>query len=179
MSEPTILPPQQGFAWRGDWQERLYALVQERGFSSVTTYADSRPAATLVELAEALGSSDVAPVQIQWQLVAEAEASGTMERCARSLLARALREALPEGWQREWRDVPGDPNTPLFRKVGALCSLTAALPDAYEQATERIREAFDMVRIPPGWVPAGSEDEILVEVFSKAWRPASILEVPP
>ena len=88
MTEPMAFPPQQGFAWRGDWQARLYALIQERGFSSVTAYADSQPGATLLELADVLGSGNVAAVQIEWRLVAEAAASGTMERCARSLLAR-------------------------------------------------------------------------------------------
>jgi hypothetical protein len=162
-------PPQQGFAWRGDWQERLYTLIRERGFSSVTAYVDSQPGATLLELADGLGSGNVAAVQLEWRLIAEAEASGAMERCARSLLARALRGALPEGWQREWKDVPGDPSTPFFRKVGALCSLTASLPDAYEQATERIRDGLDAANIPAGWLPEGADDAILVDVFHRCW----------
>ncbi|TMQ05474.1 MAG: NUDIX hydrolase [Deltaproteobacteria bacterium] len=169
MTEPTKFPPQQGFAWRGNWQERLYALVRKHGYASVTDYANSRPQATLLELANGLGPGDVAPVQIESRLVAEAQASGTMEQCARSLLARALRDALPEGWQREWHDIPGDPNTPTFRKVGALSSLTAALPDAYELAIERVREALDAAGIPAGWLPTGPDDEILIEVFRQQW----------
>jgi hypothetical protein len=92
-----------------------------------------------------------------------------MEQCARSLLTRALRRELPEGWQREWNDIPGDPTTPLFRKVGALCSLTVALPDAYEQATMRVRDALDAADIPAGWVPAGPDDPIIVDVFKRYW----------
>jgi len=169
MNDPTKFPPQQGFAWRGNWEERLRVLLQDRGFSSVTAYAASRPEATLVELADELGPGNVAAVQLEWRLIAEAETSGTMEQCARSLLARALRRQLPEGWQREWTDVPGDPTTPFFRKVGALSSLTVALPEAYEQATLRIREALDAADIPQGWLPSGPDDAILVEVFKRNW----------
>lgn len=163
-------PAGQGDAWQGNWEERLYARIRDRGFTSVTEFIESRPGATLVELADELGPKDVAAVQLRWRLVAEAAASGSMERCARSLLARALREELPEGWQREWHDVPGDPTTPLFRKAGALSSVVVALPDAYEDAVDRIGLALDAADIPEGWLPVNADDPLLAEIFRRHWR---------
>lgn len=160
----------QGDAWQGNWEQRLYARIRDRGFSSVTEFIESRPLATLVELADELGQRDVAAVQLRWRWVAEAIATGNMERCARSLLTRTLREELPEGWHREWPDVPGDSRTPLFRKVGALSSTAAALPDAYEESIDRIRVALDAAGIPEGWLPASADDPLLVEIFRLHWR---------
>jgi hypothetical protein len=169
MTSPTRYPPNLGFEWRENWQERLYSLVRERGFGSVTAYADSRPGATLVELADDLGPGNVAPVQVEWRMVAEAEASNTIERCARSLLARGLRQYLPEGWHLEWPDVPGDPTTPLFRKLAAFGDVSGALSDAYTAATRRLRRAFDAADIPEGWLPTGPDDPVIVDIFRRHW----------
>jgi hypothetical protein len=130
---------------------------------------DSQPQASLIQLADDLGTGDVAAIQIEWRLIAEAELAGTMERCARSLLARALRYKLPEGWQREWPGMPGDPSTPIFRKVRALVSLIVAMPDAYEAAAERVCDALNAAEIPVGWLPSGADDALLVEVFRRHW----------
>jgi hypothetical protein len=135
----------------------------------VTAFADSQPGASLIHLADQLGTGDVAAVQLEWRLIDEAETTGSMERCARSLLARALREDLPEGWQHEWRDVPGDPSTPLFRKVGALVSLIVAMPDRYKPCAERVCDALNAAEIPVGWLPSDADDALLVEVFRRHW----------
>jgi hypothetical protein len=166
---PVKYPPQQGWAWREGWQERLYSLIRERGFASVTEYADSRPSATLLELADNLGSGEVAAIQVRWRLVAEAEANGTIERCAQCLLVRTLHDELPEGWQREWKDIPGDPSTPFFRKVGAFSDVVVALPDQYADAMRRIRLAFDAADIPEGWLPESPDDPVIAEMFRRHW----------
>jgi hypothetical protein len=161
--------PTETSAWAGDWEERLYGRVRERGFSSVTEFVESRPSATLGDLADELGVTDIAPVQIEWRWVAESEQNDTMERCARGLLARQLRWKLPEGWHREWRDVPGDPKTPLFRKIGAFSSLVVALPEKYKDAVQRVRRAFDAAEIPVGWLPTDADDPVIVELFRRHW----------
>jgi hypothetical protein len=152
-----------------DWRERLCRELEARGFSSATGYADSQPLASLPELANSLGADEIAAMQLEERLVEEAEGNGTMERCARSLLARDLRQELPEGWQREWNEALEETHSPLFRKTGVFSSLTMALPELYAPATERIRKAMDAATIPLGWLPDGADDPILVAVFDRHW----------
>jgi len=84
-----------------EWTEALSRALESRGFASLSAYADSRPEASLAELAADLGGPDAAPTALEQRLIEEAEATGKMERCARSLLARDLRQELSEGWQPE------------------------------------------------------------------------------
>ena len=39
----------EGRSWRGDWVNRLYERTRERGYNSVTEFADARPAVSLLE----------------------------------------------------------------------------------------------------------------------------------
>jgi len=155
--------------WDGKWEQRLSERLKLRGFSSATDYANSRPTTSLVDLADDIGFEDIAAVQIQWRLVAEARVRGTMEQCARSLLARALRAELPEGWHREWIDEPGNPETPLFRKVSAFSEVTVALPEEYRAISRRLHKAFDAENIVEGWIPEGADDPLIVDIFRRHW----------
>jgi hypothetical protein len=152
-----------------DWQESLRRTLATTGFCSATAYADSRPQKPLSELADELGNPAIAAMQLERQLIEEAETAGTMERCARSLLARDLRAELPEGWPREWTASTDQVGSPLFRRAGVFVSLAMALPEAYEPAVGRVRRAMMGADIPVGWVPEGAEDLVLVEVFACFW----------
>jgi hypothetical protein len=44
-----------------------------------------------------------------------------------------------------------------------------ALPDAYGTAVERVRRAMEAADIPLGWLPAGADDPVLLEVFTSYW----------
>jgi hypothetical protein len=52
----------EGHPWRGNWRVRLYERVRERGYDSLTAFANARPTASLVALAEELGEDDVVGV---------------------------------------------------------------------------------------------------------------------
>src|ERR1700759_3255568 len=91
-------PPQQGFVWRGDWKQRLRTHLSARGFSSVRELATSAPRRSFAELADDLGSGDVAAVQLEWSYLDEAKLGGAVEHCARDFLVRQLCEHLPNGW---------------------------------------------------------------------------------
>ncbi len=41
----------EGRAWEGNWKVRLYERVRERGFNSLTAFAEARPAVPLYALA--------------------------------------------------------------------------------------------------------------------------------
>jgi hypothetical protein len=148
-------------------RESLLSTLASKGYASATDYADSRPQTSLSKLASELGIDSVAPMQLERQLVEEAETTGAMDRCARSLLARDLCGQLPEGWPR------GEDPEPLFRRAGVFLTLTMALPDVYERAVERIRHAMEAADIPAGWVPEGADDPILVETFASHWNAPS------
>ncbi len=87
-----------GRAWQGKWKARLYERVRERGYDSLTAFAEARPAVPLVELAEELGKEDVAGVQVLSGLLAEAEQRKQVTRFVRDVLVRQLSQSLPNGW---------------------------------------------------------------------------------
>ena len=157
-------------AWRGDWYERLKERVRSYGFATVTEFADTQPTASLLTLTGQLAEErDIAALQIQKLLIDEAEATGTMERCAKSLLVRNLREELPGGWPAEWNhDV-------TMRRASAYGEWAAALGERYQPSYRAIGDtlkaaALDTTLIPPGWLPAGPDDPILVEIFRQHWH---------
>jgi hypothetical protein len=66
-----------GRAWEGNSKARLYERVRERGYDSLTAFAEARPTASLVALAEELGKDDIAAVQVFSGLVACTGPCGT------------------------------------------------------------------------------------------------------
>jgi len=118
----------------------------------------------LLVLADELGKDDVAASQLEKILIDEAEDSGTIARCAKSLLVRELHEELPEGWRTEWDEAT------WFQVSKAYGAWAAALGERYEQSYRRVWDVFiDTMPIPAGWLPAGPDDPILVEAF-KHWN---------
>jgi hypothetical protein len=161
-------------AWRGDWYERLKERVKSHGFTTATAFTDAEPTASLLTLAKQLARErDVAALQLQLLLLDEADATGTVERCARDFLVREFHETLPEGWHTEWDD------DAAFRRSGVYSSWCTALPDRYEQCCDRIWEDIRAATLPEGWLPAGPDDPILVEIFRKHWREPEQTDAPP
>ena len=144
-----------GRSWQGNWKARLYERVRERGFNSLTAFADARPAVPLVELAEELGKDDVAGVQVLSGLFAEAEQRRQVTRLVRDVLVRLLAQSLPNGWPA----VMDDGNRFLVAK--ALGTWSAYIPDAYEERAAQARAAFRANPPPAGWRPLGPDDELL------------------
>ncbi len=85
-----------GYSWEGNWKVRLYERVRERGYDSLTAFAEARPAVPLYVLAEELGD-DVAGVQVLSGLLAEAEQRKQVTRLVRDVLVRQLSQSLHEG----------------------------------------------------------------------------------
>lgn len=86
-----------GRSWQGNWKVRLYDRVHERGYDSLTAFAESRPTASLVALAEELGPDDVAGVQVYDGLVGKAVRSNQVTRSVRGQLVRELWGSLLDG----------------------------------------------------------------------------------
>lgn len=138
-------------AWEGDWKARLGERLLLAGFATASAYADAHPLRSLVELASQLGG-DVVAVQILWQLRAEAESDPpARSRLARSLLARELVSAIPDGW--------GDVERCVLAMGSWAGSLDLDFP-AMSAVFARLRELA-----PRGWRPSGPDDPILLEAF--------------
>ena len=54
----------EGHSWGGNWKIRLYERVRERGYTSLTAFAEARPTASLVTLAEELSEGAISAVQL-------------------------------------------------------------------------------------------------------------------
>ncbi|HZH14632.1 MAG TPA: NUDIX hydrolase [Archangium sp.] len=144
-----------GRAWQGNVKARLYERVRERGYDSLTAFAEARPAVPLYLLAEELGKEDVAGVQVLSGLLAEAEQRKQVTRFVRDVLVRMLSESVPDGWPA----VMDEANR--FKVAEALGSWSAYTPETHEKRVERARAALRATPPPPGWRPRGPDDELL------------------
>jgi hypothetical protein len=165
MTESTKYPPGQGHAWRGDWQERLTALLRARGFSSAREFAATAPTRSFVELAEDLGPGEVAAIQLQWRALDEAAGAGDVEGAARDLLVRTFHAMLPGGWS--------SPTTDRRRLAGAIAAWSSSVSSHLAEYKPRlVAMSHAMLAedpFPTGWLPAVADDPVLVEFFRKHW----------
>jgi hypothetical protein len=148
-----------GSAWEGNIKVRLYERVRERGYDSLTAFAEARPTASLVELADELGPDDIAAVQVFSGLVAEAERSHKVTRLVRGQLVRELSESLPDGWPAVRDDEAG------FAVAEALGCWTAYTPETHKERVRQARAALRATPPPPGWRPLGPDDELLLTLL--------------
>jgi hypothetical protein len=144
-----------GRAWQGNVKARLYERVRERGYASLTAFAEARPTVPLYLLAEELGKEDVAAVQVLSGLLAEAEQRKQVTRFVRDVLARELSESLPNGWPA----VLDDANR--GEVAMALGTWTAYTPTTHKERVRRAGDALLATPPPPGWRPLSADDELL------------------
>ena len=145
----------EGRSWRGHWRVRLHERVRERGYASLTAFADARPTASLVELASELGEDDIAGVQVFSGLVEEAERGHQVTRLVRGQLVRELFEGLPRGWP----SVLDDANR--FKVAKALSAWLAYTPESHQDRAREICTTLLATPPPPGWRPVGPDDELI------------------
>jgi hypothetical protein len=144
-----------GRSWEGNWKVRLYERVRERGYNSLTAFAETRPTASLVALAKELGEDDINAVQVFSGLLAEAEQSHQLTRLVRGQLVRELAEQLPNGWPA----VLDDANR--FEVAHALARWSTYTPETHQERVKQVRAALRTIPPPPGWRPLDPDDELL------------------
>jgi hypothetical protein len=142
-------------SWQGNWKVRLYERVRERGYTSLTAFAEARPTVALVELAQELGQDDVNAVQVLSGLLAEAEQRKQVTRFERDVLVRMLSQDLPDGWPSVMDDQA------RFAVGKALGRWIGYTPEAHQERSERVIAALLATPPPPGWRPLGPDDELL------------------
>ncbi|KFA88069.1 hypothetical protein [Archangium violaceum] len=148
-----------GRAWEGNIKARLYARVRERGFDSLSAFAEARPAVPLHLLAEELGKDDVAGVQVLSGLLAEAERRKQVTRFVRDVFARLWSESVPDGWPAVMND------DARFAVAEALGCWTAYTPETHKERVKQARAALRASSPPPGWRPLGPDDELLLTLL--------------
>jgi hypothetical protein len=149
----------EGRSWEGNWRVRLYERVRERGYDSLTAFAEARPAVPLHLLAEELGKDDVAGVQVLSGLLAEAERRKQVTRFVRDVFARLWSQSVPDGWP----SVLDDANR--FRVAEAVGSWIAYTPETHKERARQVRTALLATPPPPGWRPLGPDDELLLTLL--------------
>lgn len=151
--------------WQGDWVTRIYRRVHKRGFESVTAFAETRSTATLLELAAELGEG-VAAIQLEGVLCSEAEKSGTLDRFARGLLVRCIRQSMPTGWN--------DREEFELQRVGAFARWAGGVRGFLDKRSrDKVWENLRQASIPNGWLPESLHDPILDRVFNNVQFDAS------
>ncbi|HEX5747290.1 MAG TPA: NUDIX hydrolase [Archangium sp.] len=148
-----------GQSWQGNWKVRLYERVRERGYDSLTAFADARPAVPLHLLAEELGKDDVAGVQVLNGLLAEAERRKQLTRFVRDVFTRLWSQSVPDGWP----SVLDDANR--FKVAEALGSWIAYTPENHKERARQVRTALLATPPPAGWRPLGPDDELLLTLL--------------
>ncbi|REG20536.1 hypothetical protein ATI61_121101 [Archangium gephyra] len=148
-----------GRAWEGNWRVRLIERVRERGYDSLTAFANARPTASLVAMADELGPNDIAGVQVLSGLLAEAEQRKQVTRFVRDVLVRMLCKSLPDGWPA----VLDDANR--FKVAKALGSWIAYTPETHKERADKAGDALLATPPPPGWRPLGPDDELLLTLL--------------
>lgn len=150
--------------WEGDWRQRLLRILSDKGYGDLSTFAKAHPLVTLEELASLLSAQTLAPVQLEWQLINEASARGSLRYALCDLLVRQLRR-LPTGW-------PSGNSWEAKETVRSeLVAWMSILDDV--DLNERIQaiayDLLDSVEIPPSWIPKGVDDPRIAGVFEKHW----------
>jgi hypothetical protein len=149
----------EGHAWRGQWKARLYERVRERGYESLTAFAEARPGIPLYLLAEELGKDDVAGVQVLSGLLAEAEHRKRVTRFVRDVLVRELAESIPNGWPTVLDD------DARMEVAIALGSWTAYTPETHKERARQAGNALLASPPPAGWRPLGPDDALLLTLL--------------
>jgi hypothetical protein len=148
-----------GRAWQGNVKVRLYERVRERGYDSLTAFAEARPTISLLALADELGPDDIAAVQVFSGLVAEAERSRKVTRLVRGQLVRELSARLPNGWPA----VLDDANR--LEVAVALARWSTYTPETHEERVKKVGDALLATPPPPGWRPLSADDELLLTLL--------------
>jgi hypothetical protein len=144
-----------GRAWQGNVKMRLYERVRERGYDSLTSFAEARPAVPLYLLAEELGKDDGAGVQVLSGLLAEAKQRKSVTRFVRDVLVRLLSQNLPNGWPAVLDRVN------RVQVATALGTWVAYTPETHKERADRAGDALLANPPPAGWRPLGPDDELL------------------
>ncbi|WP_434386714.1 NUDIX hydrolase [Melittangium boletus] len=136
------------------WTAQLEQRLHERGFSSLTAFADAYPTLPLVKLAEQFGD-ELSAAQFFKRLVHEAERSHQVTRLVRGQFVRELYESFPEGWP---SILDEETHLEIAMVLGSWFGFT---PETHQGRVNRASDALLATPPHPGWRPLGPDDALL------------------
>lgn len=146
----------------------LRKALRAAGFDDVTSFVQSHPDQTYIELADGRFGLAVIPMMLIEEHAIEAVDKGRVRQLAMEMIVRFIREELPLGWHHQ-RGLELDSGTagPL---ASLLCALKAAR--AYEHDYKLAENAWrTLVEISPpiDWLPKNINDPFIQHAFANAW----------
>ena len=158
-------------AWEGNWEKRIHDRVFARDFRDLTAFAEARPTATLMQLADELGpQDDIAAVQLELLLRDEALAAARIHRFARSALVRKVHENFPRGWNRADTPSPGPSSPDEWCRASVWAEWVTWLGEEHKAAAKRVWHSLER-HVSTGWLPSGPDDSIIVQAFREGGFP--------
>ena len=144
-----------GRVWEGNWPARMYERVRERGYPSLTAFAEAYPTLPIVDLAQELGGDDLCAAQVFRGLVDEAERNHRLARLVRGQFVREFYERFPDGWPAVLD------HASRFEVAMMLGSWIGWTPITHEKRAQGAAKALLASPPPLGWRPLGPDDELL------------------
>ncbi len=149
-------------AWSGDWHDRILERVRQRGFQTVTQYADERPLDSLYVLAKDLGMEDIAAVQVRSLLIEEGIRTRTLPRTSsRSARSRATRGP-SRGLEAPLDDATGSEVVGVLVRWRTLSEIGDNLDCFDRESTFKAGRDFMQAELPTGWLPEGPDDPVII-----------------
>lgn len=148
-----------GGSWEGDPTARILTRIRALGYASFGDFLNAYPCVPYANLADLLGTSDVAAVQLEHIHSTLPSSAPERDFAQRDSLSRYLCEALQKGWKagRYWES----------RVLGSLANWIVMW--GQEPWLRRVFGELSGVA-PIGWVPSGPDDPVLREAIDRARR---------
>lgn len=145
--------------------------VRERGFASLEEFLAARSGVGVVALAEELGRPIVGVDVVRTMLTAaHARGPAVFREAAIDLLARHIREVLPNGWGRLRPGDDADTDVEIVNiSPWSIWSTQIAAVD--DTADARSFAVFEELKAAAseGWRPKDGQDPTLRRAFDEAW----------
>ena len=155
-------------------QKQIEEKVRALGFDSLEAFLTSRPGVGDVTFAKELGPPIVG-VDLVREFLTRAHARGQIafREAALDLLARHLREGLPNGWNRLGPADDADTDVEMVN-IAAFTIWSSQIALVDETVHESALSVFDALKttVQTGWRPEDHSDPLLRAAFNRGWPAA-------
>lgn len=161
---------QQSHPFAPGWADRISEKAKSLGFGSLCDFLANVPSVPYKEVARRLGVA-VAPLQIVSVQFRESRTQKRVREAAKDCLCRNIVQELPDGW--------GTGANANWQSILALSSWSSSIEvtgecDYLHAILKSIANSLMHVNPPPsGWLPIGSNDPVIMEVFDACWPEAA------
>jgi hypothetical protein len=157
-----------GLEQHGDWSIRVSTRLAAYRHLSVTSFVESSPGSSLIELAarlnECKADDDPLPVSADqlaqlWRQEASRAGSSAFERLARHALVSELHRHLLDGWPAEINEDTS------FLLTHAQITWTSLVGREWKEQCDNVWRILEQRSPPPKWLPEDVNDPLIVASF--------------